>query len=265
MQFTRINDIVLHYSDTGTRPGAPTLVLSNSLGTDFRAWDRLTDELAARFRILRYDKRGHGLSQATPAPYSIDDHVADLIGLLDHLALDHVVLCGLSVGGLIAQGLAARQPERLQAMILADTAAKIGSAELWGARIAAIEAGGIEAIADAIMERWLSAAFREGRPAESAGWRNMLVRTPTAGYLGTCAAIRDADFSVEAVRIAVPTLCLVGSEDGATPPDLVRETAALIPGAQFAVIDGAGHLPCIEQPAVMASLITSFLEEHGLV
>ncbi len=265
MQFARIDEIVLHYDDTGPRPGAPTLVFSNSLGTDLRAWDRLAARLSGRFRIVRYDKRGHGLSQATPPPYRIDDHVDDLIGLLDHLALDRIVLCGLSVGGLIAQGLALRQPKRVQALILADTAAKIGTAEMWEARIAAIEAGGIEAIADAIMERWLSAEFRRSRPEESAGWRNMLVRTPTAGYLGTCAAIRDADFSAEAAGIEVPTLCLVGSEDGATPPDLVRATADLVRGAQFAVIDGAGHLPCIERPDVMAGLLTSFLEEHGLV
>jgi len=265
MRFSRINGIVLHYDDTGPRPDAPTLVFSNSLGTDYRSWDSLVALLRDRVRIVRYDKRGHGLSQATPAPYRIDDHVSDLAGLLDHLALDRIVLCGLSVGGLIAQGLAARQPEWLQALILCDTAAKIGTEEMWAARIAAIEQGGIEAIADAIMERWLSAEFRGGRPEETAGWRNMLVRTPAAGYLGTCAAIRDADLSAEAARIAMPTLCIVGSEDGATPPDLVRGTADMISGAAFKVIDGAGHLPCIEQPAAMAGLITSFLEEHGLV
>ena len=265
MQFSTINGIVLHYSDTGPRPGAPALVFSNSLGTDFRTWDRLTNLLAERFRIVRYDKRGHGLSQATPAPYRIDDHVADLAGLLDHLQLDGIVLCGLSVGGLIAQGLAARQPERLQALILCDTAAKIGTVERWASRIAQVEADGIEAAADSIMELWFSAAFRSSRKEETADWRNMLVRTPAAGYLGTCAAIRDADLSAEAARIDAPTLCIAGSEDGATPPDLVRATADLIPGAGFEVIEGAGHLPCIEQPEVMAGLITSFLEEHGLV
>jgi 3-oxoadipate enol-lactonase len=265
MQFSTINGIVLHYSDTGPGPAAPTLVFSNSLGTDLRAWDRLTSLLKDKFRIVRYDKRGHGLSQATPAPYRIDDHIADLAGLLDHLQLDGIVLCGLSVGGLIAQGLAARQPERLRALILCDTAAKIGADELWASRIEAIEQGGIEAVADLVIERWLSAAFRGSRPDETAGWRNMVVRTPASGYLGTCAAIRDADLSAEAAGIDLPVLCIVGSEDGATPPDLVRGTADLIPGARFEVIDGAGHLPCIEKPEIMAGLITSFLEEHRLV
>jgi 3-oxoadipate enol-lactonase len=265
MQFSAINGIVLHFSDTGPRGDAPTLVFSNSLGTDLRAWDRLAALLADRFRIVRYDKRGHGLSQVRPAPYQIDNHIADLAGLLDHLALDRVVLCGLSVGGLIAQGIAARQPERLQALILCDTAAKIGTADMWASRIEAIEQGGIEAVADLVIERWLSAAFRSSRPDETAGWRNMVVRTPVEGYLGTCTAIRHADLSAEASRIEVPTLCIVGGEDIATPPDLVRGTADLIPGAHFEVIDGAGHLPCIETPDAMASLITSFLEEHRIV
>jgi 3-oxoadipate enol-lactonase len=265
MQFSTINGIILHYSDTGPRPDVPTLVFSNSLGTDLRAWDRLTDLLADRFRIVRYDKRGHGLSQATPAPYRIDDHIADLIGLLDHLQLDGVVLCGLSVGGMIAQALAARQPERLRALILCDTAAKIGTDEMWASRIEEIERGGIEAVADVVIERWLTAAFRSSRKDETAGWRNMVVRTPEAGYLGTCAAIRDADLSAGAARIELPVLCLVGSEDGATPPDVVRGTAELIPGARFEIIDGAGHLPCIEKPEILAALITSFLEEHRLV
>lgn len=263
MKTTRTNGIVLHYAVEGPRD-APAIVFSNSLGTDFRSWDRLTERLSPRFCIVRYDKRGHGLSQATPAPYRIADHVDDLIGLLDHLKLDRVVICGLSVGGLIAQGLAAKQPERLQALILSDTAAKIGTAEMWADRMAAIKQNGIEAIADAIMERWLSAGFRHDRPEETLAWRNMLVRTTLDGYLGTCAAIRDEDLTAEAARIAVPTLCICGAEDGATPPDLVRGTAALIPGARFELIEQAGHLPCIEQPDAVAGLIVSFLEENDL-
>ena len=263
MNVTRVNGVVLHYAVEGPE-GAPTIVFSNSLGTDFRSWDRLAARLATQFRLVRYDKRGHGLSQATPAPYRIADHVGDLVGLLDHLGLDRIVLCGLSVGGLIAQGLAARQPERLQALILCDTAAKIGTAEMWAQRMAAIEADGIEAIADAIIERWLSAGFRRDRPEETAAWRNMLVRTTLDGYLGTCAAIRDEDLTAAAGRIALPTLCVCGAEDGATPPDLVRGTADLIPGARFELVEQAGHLPCIEQPDVMAGLITGFLEENDL-
>jgi 3-oxoadipate enol-lactonase len=215
--------------------------------------------------MLRYDKRGHGLSQATPAPYAMDDHVGDLIGLLDHLKLDSVVVCGLSVGGLIAQGLAARQPDRMRAMILMDTAAKIGTADMWNERMAAIEAGGIEALADPIMERWLSASLRAEKPEETLLWRNMLTRTPRDGYLGTCAAIRDVDLTESTKNIAMPVLGIGGSEDGSTPPDVVRGTIDLIGGGRFELVEGAGHLPCVEDPEKVASLITEFLKENGIV
>ncbi|MEN8197455.1 MAG: alpha/beta fold hydrolase, partial [Pseudomonadota bacterium] len=187
MNVTRANGVQLHYSVEGPED-RPVIVFSNSLGTDFRVWDRLVDRFDERYRMVRYDKRGHGLSEMTPAPYAMDDHVGDLIGLLDHLRLDSVVVCGLSVGGMIAQGLAARQPERMRAMILMDTAAKIGTAEMWNDRIKAIEAGGIEVLADPIMERWLSATFRAEKPEETLVWRNMLTRTTRDGYLGTSAA-----------------------------------------------------------------------------
>ncbi len=264
LNFARIGEIVLHYADEGPRD-APILVFSNSLGTDFRTWGEIVRRFSDRFRIIRYDKRGHGLSGAPPAPYSMDDHVEDLIGLLDHLAADRVILCGLSVGGLIAQGLIARQPERVRGLILSDTAAKIGTSETWNTRIEALREGGIEALAEPILGLWFSAAFHAEHPDELAGWRNMLVRTPFEGYLGTCMAIRDADLTAQAASIAVPTLCLCGAEDGATPPDLVRATAELIPGASFRIIDGAGHLPCIEYPGVQADLMTAFLQENNLV
>ena len=264
MNVTRANGVQLHFAVEGPAD-KPVIVFSNSLGTDFRMWDRLVARFAGRFRMVRYDKRGHGLSQATPRPYAMDDHVGDLIGLLDHLKLDRIILCGLSVGGLIAQGVAARQPERLSALILCDTAAKIGTPEMWGDRMAAIEKGGIEALADPIMERWLSADFRASKPEESLAWRNMLTRTTLDGYLGTCAAIRDADLTESTRQLKLPVLGIAGSEDGATPPDLVRGTIESIAGARFEIIEGAGHLPSIEKPEVMDALITGFLKENGLV
>lgn len=263
MDFRRVNGVVLHVQDLGPAE-KPALVFANSLGTDFRIWDDVVARLGARFRILLYDKRGHGLSEVGDSPYRIADHVADLAALLDELAVERAVICGLSVGGLIAQGLYASRPDLVSALILCDTAHRIGDAETWGQRIAAIEKGGIAAISDAILERWFTRNLRESDPVQLAGWRAMLTRTPAAGYLGTCAAIRDADFTEEAKRIAVPALCIVGEEDGATPPDLMRETAALIPGCGYEVIAGAGHLPCIEQPAVLAEIILNFAEENGL-
>jgi 3-oxoadipate enol-lactonase len=166
---------------------------------------------------------------------------------------------------MIAQRAAIRAPRRVRALVLCCTGAKIGTPENWADRIAAIETGGIEPIADNLMQRWFTPGFRETRPDDLAGWRNMLVRTPVPGYIGTCAAIRDADLTADARRIAVPTLCVAGDQDGSTPPDLVRSTASLIPGAGFARIDGSGHIPCVEKPAVLKSLIQQHLQEVGLV
>ncbi len=264
MDAVRVNGVVLHHAVEGPA-AAPALVFSNSLGSDFRIWDRLVACLDGQFHIVRYDKRGHGLSGAPPAPYRMDDHVDDLAALLDHLRVDQAVICGVSVGGMIAQDLAARRPERIAALVLCDTAARIGTPDLWNERIAAIEDAGIESIADAIIERWLSARFRAARPEETAAWRNMLVRTPVAGYTGTCAAIRDADLTAATRNLTMPVLGVCGSEDGATPPDLVRETIGLIAGARFEAIDGAGHLPSIERPEILAGLMTDFLGEIGIV
>lgn len=262
MQTLDINGVRLHYRLDG--PGhLPLLVFANSLGTDLRLWEPLLPWLSARYRFLRYDKRGHGLSSCPPAPYTMDDHVGDLLGLLEGLATGPVVLCGLSVGGQIAQGVAARRPDLVERLILCDTAARIGPAQGWDDRIRALEQSGLESIADAVMERWFAADFRRRRPAELALWRHMLVRTPLAGYAGTCAAIRDADLTESSSRLVQPTLCLVGAEDGATPPDLVEQTARLIPGSRFEVIEAAGHLPCVEQPAAMARLMLDFLDRSA--
>jgi 3-oxoadipate enol-lactonase len=264
MKFIRANEMVLHYSDQGGRE-APAIVFSNSLGTDFRIWDDVVERLGPGFRFIRYDKRGHGLSDATPAPYTMSDHVGDLSALMDDLNVARATIVGLSVGGMIAQGLAAQRPDLVNALVLCDTGHKIGTADLWNGRIDAIEKGGIAAISDAILERWFSAAYRTDTNADFAAYRNMLERSPVAGYLGTAAAIRDADFTASTSALTVPALCVVGEEDGATVPDLVRELAGLIPGGQFEIIPRAGHLPCIEQPVRLAGLISDFLAEHRLI
>ncbi|WP_417615405.1 3-oxoadipate enol-lactonase [Oceanisphaera sp.] len=261
-QTQTINGVMLHYRLEGPSH-LPLLVFSNSLGTDMRVWEPLLPLLAGQYRFLRYDKRGHGLSDCPPAPYHIDDHIHDLIGLLDALELSQVALCGLSVGGIIAQGVAARRPELVKALILCDTAHKIGPAQGWDDRIKTIRDKGIDFIADAVLERWFATGFRHQKPLELALWRNMLTRTPMEGYIGTCAAIRDADLTDSSARLTQPALCVVGDQDGATPPDLVQSTAELIPGSRFEVIKNAGHLPCVEQPAALAALVIDFLNQHN--
>lgn len=264
MAFTRVNGIVLHHQVLGQADG-PALVFINSLGSDFRIWQDVMPAFTDRFRVVLYDKRGHGLSDAPPAPYTIDDHTDDLLALLDHLKIDKAALVGLSVGGMIAQRMAVRVSERVQALTLCCTAARIGTPELWAERISSVEIGGIEPIADNVLQRWFTPLFRKTHADEVAGWRNMLVRTPDHGYAGTCAAIRDADLRPDAARIKAPTLCVAGDQDGSTPADVVKGTADLITGARFALIDGAGHIPCVEKPAVLSQLISQHLQEAGLV
>ncbi|MFZ1812863.1 MAG: 3-oxoadipate enol-lactonase [Rhizobiaceae bacterium] len=264
MQFAELNGIILHYSDTGSH-AAPALVFSNSLGTDFRVWDALVPHFASRFRIIRYDKRGHGLSGAPAAPYTMEDHVGDLAALLDHLGVSKASIVGLSVGGMIAQGLLASRPDLVARMVLMDTAHRIGTRDAWNERIASVQANGIASISGAILERWFSPTFRQTSAEAVSLWQNMLERTPVAGYAGTCAALRDADYTKEAGHIGRPVLLMVGSNDGSTPPELVRSTHELIAGSKFVVIDGPGHLPCVESPAETAAHINRFLQENSLV
>lgn len=251
--FARVNGISIHYADEGSRH-APSIVFSNSLGCDFRIWDGVAAHLRD-FRIVRYDKRGHGLSEATPAPYAMDDHIADIAALMDRLKVANAVFVGLSVGGMIAQGLAASRPDLVARLALCDTAAKIGTREMWDERIATVKAGGIAAIAPGVLEKWFTAAFRHPDNPEFAGYSAMLTRTPVEGYVGMSAAIRDADFTVSTGKLKLPTLVLVGDQDGSTPPALVRATADLIAGSRFEIIADAGHLPCIERPEETARLI----------
>lgn len=259
MQFIDIGGVTLHYQLIGGPADKPVIVFANSLGTDFRIWRDVIVGLAGDFPIVTYDKRGHGLSDVGTAPYSMDDHVDDLAGLLDHLKVKKAIICGLSVGGLIAQGLYARRPDLVDGLILCDTAHKIGTEESWNTRIAAIEKDGIASIADGVLKLWFTPDFHDKRQADLVGYRNMLTRQPLAGYAGTCAALRDADYTEAAKAISVPTLVVVGDHDGSTPPALVRSMADLIPGSRFKIIDGAGHIPCVEQPAVLTSLMRRFI------
>jgi 3-oxoadipate enol-lactonase len=262
MLFARINGVLLHYRIAG-RAGSPALVLANSLGTDARIWDGVIDRLSSGYRILSYDKRGHGLSDAVPGEYSLDQHLDDVLGLMDHVGIERAGFVGVSIGGLIGQGLALRAPERFVGMALCDTAPKVGDATFWAQRMEAVRSGGTATIADAIMERWFSPNFQSERPEELAGWRNMFLRSDRDGYAATCATLRDTDLTQTIGAIALPVLVVGGSEDRATPPDLVRACADAIPNARFVLIDGVGHIPSIEQPETLASMLGDFFTEVG--
>ncbi|MFO1142969.1 MAG: 3-oxoadipate enol-lactonase [Amaricoccus sp.] len=261
MKVAEVNGLKVHYAETGDPAGLP-LVFANSLGTDFRIWDRVLPLLPVGLRVIRYDMRGHGLTDAPEGDYFMGDLVGDAAALMDTLGARGAVFVGLSIGGFVAQGLAVERPDLVRAAVLSNTAAKIGTEATWSERIATVRANGIEAIADKVMELWFSRAFHTGRAAELALWRNMLTRTPLDGYLGCCAAIAQTDLRESTPSIRQPVLAIGGDADGSTPPDLVRETAASIPGARFELIRGAGHIPPVEQPGAMARLLTGFIEEQ---
>ncbi|WP_295042961.1 3-oxoadipate enol-lactonase [uncultured Paracoccus sp.] len=257
MQTISTSGITLHIRDEGPRDGR-AVMFGNSLGTDLRVWDALLPLLPDGLRLVRYDKRGHGLSDAAPAPYAMPDLVGDAEAICDSLDLREVTFVGLSIGGLIGQGLAARRPDLVRALVLMDTAAKIGTAQMWQDRIDTITRDGIAALAGPILERWFTPGFRTMNP-ECPLWRNMLTRTTVAGYAGCCAAIAGADLTESTRALTLPVMAMAGDQDGSTPPDLVRATAGLC-GAEFHLITDAGHIPCVEQPAVTAQLIADFLE-----
>lgn len=258
-EFIDIDGIATHYHH---RTGSPTLVFINSLGTDFRIWDEMIARLPPDFGVLLYDKRGHGLSDVGGTPYTIDALADDLAYLISALGIASAHICGLSIGGLIAQSLYHRHPGLVQSLIFSSTAAKIGDNGLWSDRMAAVERGGIAELAESVLPRWFSAGYRDSGGAAFNAYANMLRRQSPSGYIASCAALRDADYRDRIGDIAVPALCMVGDEDAATTPELVGDFAALIPRSRLEVLTGAGHLPCIERPERVASLITEFVEQQ---
>ncbi|MFO7544031.1 MAG: 3-oxoadipate enol-lactonase [Trueperaceae bacterium] len=239
---------------------ASTFVYLNSLGSDLRIWDGVVARVPEHAH-LRFDQRGHGLSDAPSGPYSITALALDALGLIARTGLERAVLVGVSVGGMIAMRAALERPDLVAGLVLCDTAAKIGDDASWTARIASVRDRGLADMADEVLQRWFPPAFRSGRPADYRGYRNMLARTPVEGYVGTCAALRDEDLRDRVARLTMPSLVLGGSEDGSTPPETVVAFAGTLPGARFELVEGAGHLPSIDAPDVVADHLRAFLSE----
>ena len=260
MPFLPTGDFVQHYRVDGAAD-KPALLFANSLGSDLRIWDDLAARLAGSYHLIRYDLRGHGLSEAPLPPYSTSDLVGDVVAILDRLDIHQAIVCGVSVGGLIAQAVAINYRERVRALVLSDTGAKIATAEAWQQRIDKVRDEGVDSLVQMTMERWFSAGFRARCPANVRGYSLMLRQSSADGYIGVCAALRDTDFRAAVGRIKQPILVLCGAEDIATPPELGRELAGLVPGAQFSLIDKAAHLPCIEQPDAVAERMMKFFQE----
>jgi len=258
MPFIKIGDCVHHYVVEG-QADRPALLFSNSLGSDLRIWDPMVPQLVSDFRLIRYDTRGHGLSEAPPPPYGAGELASDVVGLLDALQIKQAVVCGLSVGGVIAQQMAISYPDHVRALILCDTGARIGTVTSWEERIATIKAQGLAPLAVPSMERWFSADFRRRHSAEVRGYANMVLRTAPDGYLGTCCALRDTDLTHAAASIDKPTLVLCGEQDIATPPEMARQIHQNLPGSELQIIASAAHISNIEQTAVFNKALLGFL------
>ena len=257
MPFADVSGARIHYRFDGP-DDAPVLLMSNSLGTNLGMWDPQIPALAARYRVLRYDSRGHGQSAVTHGPYDIALVARDALGLLDALRIDRAMFCGLSMGGMVGQWLGANAPQRIAKLALCNTAAQIGAADVWNARIDAVMNGGMAAIVDGVVARWYTPAFVAAAPDAIASSRNMLLTTPANGYIASCAAVRDMDQRSTAERIAAPTLVITGTHDAATPPAAGRFLADKIAGAQYVEL-AAAHLSNVEAEADFTRALTKFL------
>lgn len=255
----------LHYTVREPRSGRAarhSIVFSHALGADQSMWDPIANALAADCRVICYDHRGHGDSEAPAGPYSMADLADDAERLMAEIGAGPVVWVGLSMGGMVGQELALRYPQRVQALVIANSTAGYPpeARELWQQRIQAIEAGGVEAIADGAMQRWFSPTFRTEQPATVARWRRRLISTPQAGYLGSTHAVMNMATADRLAQIDVPTLVIAGELDEGTPPSMSRSIVEAVPGARLVLLPGAAHLSAIEQPKTFEAALASFID-----
>ena len=253
--------VELNY-DWDSRPpqrGSPALAFTGSLGTDLTMWLPQADALRPHFCTVRYDIRGHGASEVLPGPYSMADLGSDLVDLLDRLGIERVSLCGLSIGGMISMWVAAHAPERVERLVLCCTSAHLGPRESWLERAAIVRAEGVEAVADAVLERWFTPGFARTHTEVIERMRTQLIATPREGYAGCCEAIAAMDLTGDLPSITAPTLVIAGADDPSTPPEHGRRIAELVPGARFELVEDARHIANVEQPTVLTALIERFL------
>ncbi len=259
MTFTNINENNIHYQYLDNQQGR-TFIFINSLGTDFRIWDGVVDILKHQGNILRFDKAGHGLSTLNNPNCKIENYANDVLGLMDFLKIQKAVIVGLSIGGIIAQYIAIHHPERIEKLILSNTAPKVGTEEGWGTRIETVKKDGLASMADNIMKVWFSENFRNNRTSELEGYKMMLSTTNPTGYVSACEALKINDLTKEIAKINIPTLCFAGTEDGSTPPLQVKAMSDLIPNSIYILIEGVGHIPCVEVPELISKHILAFIK-----
>lgn len=244
------------------RAGAPAVVLSNSLGSTHRMWDAQLADLEQRFRVVRYDTRGHGGSPVPEGPYVIDDLADDLVALLDRLDIAKAHLVGLSLGGMTVMRVAIRNPERVQRLALLCTGAQLPPAAAWTDRAATVRAQGSAAVAAAVVQRWFTPAHLDAHPDVRGGYEQMVAATPAEGYAACCEAIAELDLREQLSGITAPTLAIAGADDPATPPAKLEEIVARIPGSRLLTVPQAAHLANVEQPAIITPALIEHLEQQ---
>ncbi len=237
----------------------PVAMLSNSLGSTHEMWEPQMAALTERYRVLRYDNRGHGQSDAPPAPYAMDRIASDAKELIEALGVGPVLWCGVSMGGMVGMWLGANAPDLLRRAVLANTSPLIGPPEIWNQRLAVIEDQGMEVLSKAVVQRWLTALYAAGHPETAAKLTAMIAATPAHGYAGTAAAIRDMDLRDLLPRIRVPVLVIAGSQDQSTTVVMGEQIAAGVPGARLEILEAA-HLSNIEQPDAFNGLVREFFD-----
>jgi 3-oxoadipate enol-lactonase len=257
MPFAHLPDTRIHYRVDG-EPGLPPLLMSNSLGTSLEMWQPQMAMLAARFRVIRYDSRGHGRSEVTPGPYSIEQLARDALGVLDALSIARAHFCGLSMGGMIGMWLGANAPDRIDRLVLANTGAKIGTAERWNARIEAVHKGGMASIAPGVLALWFTAQALAQPTPVIARMRAEFEATSPEGYVASCAAVRDMDQRQTVARIHAPTLVIAGADDVVTTPDDARYLTEHIHGARYMELP-APHLSSTQAAPAFTQALVQFL------
>jgi 3-oxoadipate enol-lactonase len=238
---------------------APVLMLCNSLGTDLHMWDDQVKAITERFRLVRYDRRGHGKSGAPKGPYNMEMLGRDALAVMDGIGVQKVNWCGLSMGGMVGMWLGANAPQRIDRLVLSNTSSYMADKQIWNDRIKTVRAGGLAAIVDGTMERWFTKGFRERAPQTIARMKEIFLATSPLGYIASCEAIRDMDFTASNPRISAPTLVIVGNQDPATPPAAGEAIAKQIKGAKVAALDAA-HIANMEQPKAYTETVLNFLQ-----
>lgn len=256
-----VGDLRLRYLLSGCE-GGDLVMLSNSLGSDLRMWNKVLPALEVKYRVLRYDSRGHGESSIPPGPYTVDQLGRDALDLLDGLGLDRINFCGLSMGGQVGMWLGIHAPQRISRMVLANTAARIGTQALWDQRIAAVRQSGMEALSEVMLARWFTADYRDTHGSEMTQIQQMIASTNPHGYCSCCAALRAADFRADLASIRIPTLVIAGKHDPATPPSDGQALASALSGSQYLELNSS-HLSAWERAGEFGAAVRAFFDNGG--